>query len=279
MNAVRVDVARLDDAVFHLDDGDVGGHGHDGIEVALGEAELQVAEGVGAIGADQGEVGRQGIFQYVGAPVDFAVLLALGQFGPHAGGGVESADAGGGGAHPFGQGTLRHQLSVQFAVVVHLDEGGDLRRVGRSREGTDHLLDLAGLDERAHVHPLVQAAGVVGNPGEFLDAQAVYGGQQVASQPDVAETGRHERHAVLHVGHGGIEIGINLVLHWDWLPVEFRRHHADIAHYTSNRNAGNPFPSLAVGRRRGAGELAGFFDSPCPTRGEGWGEGYLPAAG
>ena len=100
--AVGVDFARLNDAVFDFHDCDVGGHGHDGVEVALGQAELQVAEGVGAVGANEREISGQGVFQYVGASVDLPVLLALGKFGSHAGGGVECADAGGRRAHPLG---------------------------------------------------------------------------------------------------------------------------------------------------------------------------------
>ena len=39
---VRVEVADGDDGVFDFDDGYFGGHGHDGVEVALGEAELRL---------------------------------------------------------------------------------------------------------------------------------------------------------------------------------------------------------------------------------------------
>ena len=223
MDAIGVNFARLHNAVLDLNHRDVSRHRHDRVEVALGEAELQVAKSVGAVGADEREIGGQRVFQHVGASVDFPVFLALGQLGADAGGGVERADAGGGSAHPLGQGALGNQLGVQLIVVVHLDERGDLRRMGGSGKGADHFLDLAGFDQGPHIDTVIQTTGVVGDARQVFDAQAMHGGQQVAGQAHVAETRRHESHAVLHVGDGGIEIGIDLVLHRDWLPVQIGR--------------------------------------------------------
>ena len=178
---------------------------------------MQVAESVGAPGADEGEIGRQRVFQHIGASVDFPVFLALGQLGADAGGSVKGADAGGGGAHPFRQRTLRHQLGVQLAVVVHPHEGRNLRRMRGRGKGADHLFDLAGLNKRTDIYPFIQAAGVVGDAGQVFDAQPMDGGQQVPSQADIAEAGRHKSHTVLHIGDGGIKIVIDLVFHWDGL--------------------------------------------------------------
>ena len=50
VNAVGVDFTRFYDTVLNFDHGDVSGHGHYGVEVALSQSELQVAKRIGAPG-------------------------------------------------------------------------------------------------------------------------------------------------------------------------------------------------------------------------------------
>jgi hypothetical protein len=62
MNLIRVQFSRRDNVVFHFNDGDTSGHGHDGVEIALCQAELQIAECVRLPGSDERVVSVQGVF-------------------------------------------------------------------------------------------------------------------------------------------------------------------------------------------------------------------------
>ena len=79
VNVVRLQLSRRHHVVFHLHDGYGGSHGHDGVEVALGQPSLTVADGVGLPGADEGVISGKWVFQHVGASVDLPVLFAFGQ--------------------------------------------------------------------------------------------------------------------------------------------------------------------------------------------------------
>ena len=177
---VWVQFPRRDDVIFHFDDGDAGRHRHNRVEIALRQAELQVAEGVRLPGPDERVVGVQGVFQHIRPAVDLPVFFALGQFRAHTGRGVKGANAGGSSAHALGQGPLRHQFSVNLAVIVHAHKGRHLGGVGGGRKGTDHLFHLTSGHQGSHVHFRIHAAGVVGDAGQLFGALSVQGGQEVA---------------------------------------------------------------------------------------------------
>ena len=146
------------DRFVDLGDGDARGGRHHRIEISLRTMELQIAESVGAGGAHEGVVERQGVFQQVLAAVDHARLAALGEFGADRGGCVERRDAGTRGAQPFRQRALRHQLGIDLAGFVIF---GERQHVGRTRgggEGADHLLHLAVLHQHADVGHCAAAA-------------------------------------------------------------------------------------------------------------------------
>src|SRR5262245_23869467 len=62
MNLIRVQCPCRDNVVFHFDNGDTGGHRHDGVEIALRQPELQIAERVRLPGSDECIVSMQGVF-------------------------------------------------------------------------------------------------------------------------------------------------------------------------------------------------------------------------
>src|SRR5690349_13999768 len=64
VDLVGIDLAYLDE-VLALDDGGLGGHAHEGREVAGGLAEDAVAPAVRLPGADDGEVGVEGLLEDV----------------------------------------------------------------------------------------------------------------------------------------------------------------------------------------------------------------------
>ena len=111
-----------------LDDRVRCGSGHHRPEVARGLAVDEVAERCPTAGALISATSpRDRILQHVVAAVDGAPLLALGQRRADPGGAEEGADAGAGGAHPFGQVALRHDLQLDLAGR------GRARRRPRSR--------------------------------------------------------------------------------------------------------------------------------------------------
>ena len=174
---------------------------------------MQVAELVGFPGADQGVVGRQGVLQHISAAIDFAVFLALGQFGADRCGGVEPADAGRGDADALRQRALRHQFGVHQPLVVHPHKGADNRGMRRRGESANHFLDLPRLHQCADVHQFVGSAGVVGDAGKLPGALPVKGGQQVAGNAHAGKAGTHNNGAVGDAGHCGVHSGVHLVFH------------------------------------------------------------------
>ncbi len=137
------------------DDGGRGG-GHHRTEVAGGLAVDEVAHPVGAVGADQGDVAADRVLEHVGAPVDLAGLLALGQRRADAGRAEERADPGAGRAHPLGEVALRHQLQLDPAGAVEaVEDPGVLL----ARERADHLAHPPLGQQRGQAR--VAVAGVV----------------------------------------------------------------------------------------------------------------------
>src|SRR5579875_1187095 len=109
IDAWRMDLIRIQGSFGELlDFGDraAGSSRHHRVEVAGGFAELEVAEAVGSVGVDQGEVRGERRFEDVGFAVEVAGFLAVGGEGAGLGGGVEGRDAGTAGADAFGEGAL-----------------------------------------------------------------------------------------------------------------------------------------------------------------------------
>ena len=165
-DALRLQRAQLGD-LEHAGNGAPGRRGHHRAEVARGLAVGQVAPAVTALGLDERQVAMDGVLQHVGATVDDAGFLGAavgvdGQFGAEAGGCEEGADAGTGGAQPFGQVALGHQLQLDLAAAVQAVEHV---AVGLARKAADDLAHAPGLEQRGQA--VVAVAGVVVDHGEL----------------------------------------------------------------------------------------------------------------
>src|SRR3990170_5107050 len=73
---LRVQLSHLDD-LLHVDDRDVGGHGHCRVEVPPGHAVDEVAYPIGLVCLDEGEVGPQRVLEQVLDAIDHPLLLVL----------------------------------------------------------------------------------------------------------------------------------------------------------------------------------------------------------
>jgi len=138
------DLAGLDDLV-HLDDRDPRGLGEARIEVLAAAAELDVAEPVRAVTAQQGVVDVDRGLEHVRLAVEGPDLAAGRQVGIDTGRRVERRDAGAARAAALDQDALRYELDLHLA-------GGDLllargRRARAYRERGDQLLHLVVLGE------------------------------------------------------------------------------------------------------------------------------------
>ena len=161
-----VQLAGLDD-LAHLGDRDGRGRGHHRPEVPGGLAVDEVAHPVRAVGADQRDVAVDRVLEDVGATVDLAGLLALGQRRADPGRAEERADPGAGGPHPFGEVALRDELELDPALAVEpVEDPG----VVLPRERADDLADPALGQQRRQ--PRVAVAGVVVHHGQVGRALA-----------------------------------------------------------------------------------------------------------
>ena len=163
---LRIQLTDVDD-LAHLDHGRGRGGGHHRPEVARRLAIDEVAHPVGSMCFDERDVAADRVLEQVLAPVDGALLLALGERRPHAGGGVERADARARGTHPFGEIALRHQLELDLARAVEPVEHPGVRL---PRERADHLAHLAVLEQRGQSD--VPVAGVVVHHGQVARTRA-----------------------------------------------------------------------------------------------------------
>ncbi len=107
-NRVRIQFSWLYQ-LFHFGDGDARGRGHHGVEIARRPAVDQVALPVSLPGLHQREVCFERPFQDVFAPIEGALLFALGDQRANAGGRIEGGNARPAGADPFRQRALRNQ--------------------------------------------------------------------------------------------------------------------------------------------------------------------------
>src|SRR5216684_4291420 len=232
VHVVGVDRAARQDRLLDLDHGDPRRHRHQRVEIALRAPEAEVARLVGLVGADEGVIERQRVFEEVFAALKAPRLALFGELGADRGGRVERRDAGAGGAHALGQGALRHQLGVNEALLVILAEDELLRGAGRRGERADHLLDLIVGDQGAHV-------GSVGRQGRAApravrDAGQVFGallGQrpvEVDRHADDGKPAKPDHRAVGDVadgvGEGGVDLGFGNVTFPHTIPAEAGTH-------------------------------------------------------
>ena len=109
MHALRLDFAN-GDQLFSLDDDIVGGGGHQRVEVVGRAKEHHVAELVDDVGAQEGDVGLQGLLKEVVLTIDVHNLLAVGHDGAKTRGGQHAAETCTVGADALCEGALRERI-------------------------------------------------------------------------------------------------------------------------------------------------------------------------
>src|SRR6478735_3340256 len=201
-----------------LDDGVLRGRCHDGAKVPGGLAIHQVALAVSLQGLDEGDVGVDGGFEHVAAAVDDPGFLALGEHGAVAGGGEEPADAGPCRADPFGEVALRDEFELDLLGLVL---GVEVPGVGLPREGADHLLHPALLDQQGQA--LVALARVVVHHGQVRGAAVQQRVDQFERLAGVAEPADHHGGAVLDAGDGVLDRIYEVQHYWSFPAVTFSR--------------------------------------------------------
>ena len=77
---------------LNLGDGRFCGHGHDGIEISGGQSIGEIAELIGLLSFDEGEIGVDGEFENAALSFEDALFLAFGDFRADAHGGVETLE-------------------------------------------------------------------------------------------------------------------------------------------------------------------------------------------
>jgi hypothetical protein len=144
------------------------------------------------VSPDEGHIAPDGELQDVGAAVDLAGLLALGQRRADAGGAEERTDAGTGRAHPFGEVALWHHLEVHPALTVQPVEHP---RVRLPRERAHHATHAARCEQRGQSG--VSVSRVVGDDGEVAGALPDQRVDQVDRHPGHAEAADQHGRTVL----------------------------------------------------------------------------------
>jgi hypothetical protein len=204
---IRSDDADRND-VFGGDDHGIGGHRHDGIEVARGQRIGKVAEIIGQEGMDKGEVRAEGRLQQKRLAIDVEAPLAFLDDGADAGRREHAAEAATAGTDALDQGALRHQVDRDLLghhLLLHLRIEADVAgSQGGYERGVEQLSD-----------PLARCGRIVADQrklGFLLSHQLV---EQPLRRPDAHESADHHRRAVgnhcdgflgrdgSHVGHSG----------------------------------------------------------------------------
>ena len=117
MHALRLDLADLHQ-LFSLDDDIVGGGGHQRVEVVGRAQEHHVAELVNDIGAQEGDVGLQGLLKEVVLAINIHDLLAVGHDGAKTRGSQHAAETCTVGADALCEGALGNVFHDEGAFVL-----------------------------------------------------------------------------------------------------------------------------------------------------------------
>src|SRR5215213_8279282 len=147
---LSVDRSQLHDLI-DLDDHRARGRRHRHVEVAARAPIGEVAERIGTMGLEQGEVSGDRGFQQVALAVELPHLFALGNRRPDAGATVEGGDTGATRPDPLGQRPLWHQLQAYLAGTVLPLEVAITRSGCTNGEGGDKARDQPVLAERVQL--------------------------------------------------------------------------------------------------------------------------------
>jgi hypothetical protein len=133
---------------------------HHRIEIARRHAVDEIAFRIAFPRLDDRKIGAQPAFENIGLAVELFLLLALGDQRADPRLGVEAGNARAACANALGQRALRIEFEFELAGQILL-----LERLVLAHIGTDHLLDLARLQQQAE--PEIVDAGIVGDDGQI----------------------------------------------------------------------------------------------------------------
>ena len=204
---LRIEIAERHHA-HHLGDGELARRRHDRAEIARRGMIDEIAPAIGAMGADEGDISVDRLFQQIGLAVDHPRFLAFGQRRAHPGADIEPADPGPACTNPLAQGTLRHQFEFEFPPGVDLLEPDRSRR---ARVRADDLAHRPLAQQRRD--PGIADPGIVGDDGEVAGAPAQQCAQQQVGCADLAEAAHQDGGTVLDPVNRGFERGDDLVDH------------------------------------------------------------------
>ena len=187
------------DDLIHLDDGDARRLGEAGVEVLAAAAKLHVAEPVGAVSSQQGEVDPDRLLEHMAQAIEFADFLVRGDIGIRAGGGVEGGNARTAGTAALDQRALRHQLHFQLA-------GDDLPfacslHAGAYRERRDQFAHLHAFGQDLSLDATGTAQRVAHDAQLFRALLAQRGDQTAGEAVAQPEPGDRHRGPVGDVRH------------------------------------------------------------------------------
>ncbi len=180
---------------------------------------------------DEGEIGEEAGFEHVLAAffalhiaaavvaagvvaraVEHLGFFAIGDDGADAGGGEKRRNSSSARTDSFGECALRIKLDLEFAAQVLL-----LERCVFANVTTDHLLDLARLQEQAQTK--VIHAGVVADARKVLNTGVAQCEDEVLGDAAEAKPADHDGHSiaenslVAQVCEAGIGVGEDFVAH------------------------------------------------------------------
>ena len=207
MDGVRVHLARGND-FLHLGDYGSGGGRDRMIEIVFGHPVLKIACRVGAPGAQEGDIARDGFDEHHLAAVDHAGFAAFRQQGVGGCGGEESAKAGAARAQSLGESSLRNQFGFDLAGLYCRDSLGVA-----GEERADGLAYLPIVDQAAAAES--GFADVVADEDEILDLGFGKRVQQVNRRSGHAETADEQFVAGTDLGGGLPRVDDGDVLHSD----------------------------------------------------------------
>src|SRR5260370_27669127 len=192
---------------FDFGDGGPSGHGHDGIEISCRQAIRQIPQLIGGLRFDQCIVRVNRQFQNAPASFEGTLFFSLGNFGADAHRGVETLQAGSGGAHALAQNALWHEFQRHFP-------GGEaFQKIIRVRPGKsgNHVPDLSVCEHDAKL--AIARPAIVADGSDVFRAFSRHGWNEVIWKPRAPESSDHDSRAIGNVRHGFVEARAHFLLH------------------------------------------------------------------
>src|SRR6266481_5780442 len=233
---------------FDFGDGGPSGHGHDGIEISCRQAIRQIPQLIGGLRFDQCIVRVNRQFQNAPASFEGALFFSLGNFGADAHRGVETLQAGSGGAHALAQNALWHEFQRHFP-------GGEaFQKIIRVRPGKsgNHVPDLIVFEHDAKL--AIARPAIVADGSDAFRAFSRQRLNEVIWKTRAPESSDHDSRAIGNVRHGFVEARAHFLLHHAPITSALRccRKRASTPISRSHRPVSVPLKSFVSSARKSA---------------------------